>query len=314
MHRLALGLGVVTLLVAGCGGGGDTGQAATGSSAPTVTAAASVYPLAWLAGEIAPNADIEFLGARSTEAHDLELTPGQRAAVGSADVVLYLGELDYQPQVESAVASATGEVVDASQVAGPERMRTASQAHAHAHEEPAEGALDAHVWFDASIMADVAERTGEAFAAADPDRADDYRANAERVAEQLRVTADEVDQLLAGKCRFDEVVVSHAAYGYLLEPHGHGQHALVGVRSGEAGASAAELAEITAEIRAEGFSHVLAEPVEGRSDAEAVVRETGVELLEVFPLDVVTDGQAEQGYPALLREQAQTFATALGCG
>jgi len=79
-------------------------------------------------------------------------------------------------------------------------------------------------------------------------------------------------------------------------------------------ASGSELAEIVAEVREEGFTHVLAEPVEGRADAEAVARETGIEMLDVFPLDVVEEREAEAGYPALLREQAAAFATALGCG
>lgn len=65
-------------------------------------------------------------------------------------------------------------------------------------------------------------------------------------------------------------------------------------------ASAGELAEIVAEIREEGFTHVLTEPVEGREGAETVAREAGVELLEISPLDAVTEEQAERGFPELV--------------
>jgi len=106
--------------------------------------------------------------------------------------------------------------------------------------------------------------------------------------------------------------VSHAAYGYLLEPFGKTQHAVTDVGA-ESDASAAELAEIVEEIRAEGFTHVLAEPVEGRAGAEAVVRETGLEMLEILPLDGVSEQQADAGLPDLIRAQAAAFGTALGC-
>lgn len=324
MRRAVCSLAAVALLTAACGGsqseGTDDTAAATGSA---LTAAASVYPLAWLAGEVAPDADVTFLGAGSKEAHDLELTPGQRGAVESADVLLYMGGIDYQAQVEQAAGSAGGEVVDVSEVAGESRLLAAADDHAHEgeeehaedeeeHAEGDDGAIDPHVWFDPSIMADVAERTGEAFAAADPDNADTYTANAERVSAELSGMSEQLDGALSG-CRFDEAIVSHAAYGYLLQSRGYRQHAVVGVASGEAGASGAELAEIVAEIQDEGFTHILAEPVEGRADAEAVARETGVELLDVFPLDVVTDAQAEEGYPDLVQQQADAFSTALGC-
>lgn len=313
MHRLLPGLAAVALLTAACGGTTD-GQAGAAATAPSLSAAAAVYPLAWLAQEIAPDAEVEFLGAGSAEAHDLELTPGQRGTVESADVLLYMGQIGYQAQIEQAAGSAEGEVVDASEVVGQDRLLAAQDAHAHEDEEhaEAEGAVDPHVWFDPSLMAEVAERTGAAFAAADPDDADTYTGNAERVRAELTAMAGDIDAALSG-CRFDEAVVSHAAYGYLLQPRGYGQHAVVGVTSGEAGASGAELAEIVAEVEREGFTHVLAEPVEGRADAEAVSREAGVEMLEVQPLDVVAEDAADRGYPALLREQVEAFSTALGC-
>jgi zinc transport system substrate-binding protein len=329
VHRISPGLAAVALLTAACGGTADE-QAGAAATAPSLTAAAAVYPLAWLAQGIAPDAEVEFLGAGSAEAHDLELTPGQRGAVESADVLLYMGEIGYQPQIEQAAGSAQGEVVDVSEVVGQDRLLTATDAHedeAHAEgdgeehaegesegEEHAEGegAVDPHVWFDPALMAEVAERAGAAFAAADPDNADTYTANAERVSADLTALASDIDAALSD-CRFDEAIVSHAAYGYLLEPRGYGQHAVVGVTSGEAGASGAELAEIVAEVQREGFTHVLAEPVEGRADAEAVAREAGVEMLEVQPLDVVAEDSADQGYPELLRKQVDAFATALGC-
>ncbi|MDP8986923.1 MAG: metal ABC transporter substrate-binding protein [Actinomycetota bacterium] len=316
-RRLGLAL---LLVVPACGdGGGDEDAAATRQ----ISAVAAVYPLAWAAEHVAPDAEVSLLAAGGLEAHDLEITPGQREAIQRSDVVLYVGDIGYQPQVESAVESAGGEVVSLSEVAGDQRLLEPGQdPHAHEEAEAGEGGgqpagegepvVDAHIWFDPEVMADVATRTGEAFAAADPDSAEAYGRNAAELSEELAGLRGDLDEILGGDCRHDEAIVSHEAYGYLLEPYGYDQHGVTGTNP-EAGASSAELAELVAEIEREGFDYVLTEPVEGRQEAETVARETGVELLEISPLDAVTDEQAEAGFPSLVRHQAAQFARALGC-
>ena len=318
MPRLLLVLALVSSAAAGCGGGEESAD--DGS----VSAVAAVYPLAWLAERVAPDAEVTLLTAGGAEAHDLDLTPGQRSGIETSDVVLYVGDIGYQPQVEEAVGAASGEVVALSDVAGDRVLRAAEAEHSedeaageeeHAGEESGEHgdeAIDAHMWFDAEIMAEAAERVGAAFAAADPSRAEMYRENATSARDELMGVREDLDDLLGGPCRFDEAVVSHQAYGYLLRPFGHTQHGVTGINP-EAGASSAELTELVAEIKAQGIGHVLVEPVEGRSDAEVVAREAGVELLEVSPLDAVTDAEAGRAFPELLRQQARHFATALGC-
>ena len=316
-------------VVAACAGTDPSAPGARGDGAEgsPVSAVAAVYPLSWLAEEVAPEADVTTLNAGGLQAHDVEITPGQRQAVETADVVLFVGDIGYQPQVEQAVGSARGEVVSVAEVAGPERLLE-PVAEAHVEQEPAaeahhgdgaaeahsgeEAVVDPHIWFDAEVMADVAVRTGEAFATADPGNAETYRNNARAVSEELAELGRELDATLGGECRHLEVIVSHQAYGYLLAPLGVAQHGVTGINP-QAGASSAELAELVEEIEREGFGHVLTEPQEGREGAETVAREADVELLEISPLDAVTDEQAGAGFIELVRAQAAQFATALGC-
>ena len=75
------------------------------------SAVTTVYPLTWLVEEIAPDLAVTSLAARGQDPHDMELTPQQRAALEQASLVVYLGDLDFQPQVEQAVPSAQGTVV-----------------------------------------------------------------------------------------------------------------------------------------------------------------------------------------------------------
>jgi len=338
MRRWLPPIVLLALVAAACGGGDATATSA--GNAPTdaepagaadLQAVAAVYPLAWVAAQVAPEAEVNLLNQGSQEAHDLDISPPQRAAIETADVVLYTGDIDYQPQVEEAIPAAQGQVVNAAEVAGHDALLAAS-ADPHAHEDEGDahedadahadeegeahsdeaGSVDPHLWFDPAIMAEVAGATGEAFAAADPDNAETYRQNAAAVSDDMAALGADLDALLSGDCRFKEAIVSHAAYAYLLTPYDKAQHAVTNV-SAEGDAAAGELAEIVGEIEGEGFTHVLAEPVEGREGAEAVATETGVELLEIFPLDAVADDQAAAGLPDLVRAQAEAFSTALGC-
>ncbi len=292
MQRVVAGI-AVALVCAACGG-------APAQQQDGVLAVSTVFPLAWIAQQVAPDAQHVFLGQGGQEPHDLELSPGDRQAVETADVLLYLGDIGFQPQVEQAAAeAASGEVVAVSEAVGEGAL--------HAREDT----VDPHVWFDAGLMARVAARTGEAFAAADPGGAAAYEANATALAADLELLDRELAAVLSG-CRFSEAIVSHEAYGYLLEPHGLAQRGIAGTNP-EAGASPAQLAELTEHIRTTGVTAVIAEPVEGRTDAEALAQEAGVRLLEINPLEIVSDQEFEVGYIELLRQQASTFAQALEC-
>lgn len=292
---------MLMLALAGCG------QSRPATSDGALRAVATVFPLAWIAERVAPDAELTFLGQRGREPHGLELSPADREAVETSDVVLYMGDISFQPQVEKAVRTSRGKVVSVAAVVGDKALQ-AGDAHARGQ---VSGAVDPHVWFDAGLMATVTERIGEAFAAADPGRQATYQANAAGMARQLTALDAEIARILSD-CRFDEAITSHEAYAYLLRPHGLTQRGISGVDP-EAGASPARLAQLTEEIRAKGITAVLAEPVEGRADAEVLAREAGVELLEVSPLEIVTEREYQIGYVALLRHQAQIFATALQC-
>ncbi len=319
MSRLLALLFALAVALAGCAsdraapaGRDDPSPAGLAESDAPLTAAASVFPLAWMTERVAPGVELTFLVGGGAEVHDVELSPGDRQALETADVVVYLGGIDFQPQIEQAAAASTGEVVSVAETVGEGALRSGA---AHTDEEDTHAdvdGLDPHVWFDPSLMAEVATSIGTAFASADAANAVAYDANAAGLAEELTALDGEIDSLLAD-CEFSEAIVSHEAYAYLLEPRDLGQHGIAG-QDPDAGVSPAELAALTEEIQAEGIPAVLAEPIEGRGDAEALAGEAGVDLLEIDPLGSVTHEQYEAGYPAMLREQAEAFATALGCG
>jgi zinc transport system substrate-binding protein len=417
LHRIALLLALL-LLVAACGEDqtapddtaadtapqepadeGDEGDAEAADAQEAepgagLTAVTSVFPLADMAQEIAPAADVTLLTAGGQDPHDIELSPADRALIESADVVLYMGQIDFQPQLEAAVGDASGQTVGVAEVVGSENHRFydghshddddhGHDDHGHSHDDDDHGhddddhghshddddhghshdddhahddddhghddddhghshddddhghshddddhghshddddhghddhgeAVDPHLWFDAQIMADVAMEIGAAFAAADPDAEETYLSRAESLRDELLAIDDEIADLLTG-CTYDTAIVSHQAYAYLLAPHRLDQVGISGA-GGHGDASPQRLAELTSRIQDEDIPAVLAEPVEGRADAEALAAEAGVDLLEIDPLEIGTEELREMGYPDALRAQAETFAEALRCG
>lgn len=333
LHRIAL-LVALALALAACGNGTPEAEdtpppeeqveveeeeetvpeAALGEG---LVVAATVYALAALAEEIAPGADVRLLTASGQDPHDLELSPGDRQLMETADVMLYMGDISFQPQVEAAVAAAGGHVVAVADIAGDGRLRD-FEGHAddegdgHGHDDDDDAGIDPHIWFDATVMADVAEEIGEAFAAVDDARAQDYRDAATALHDELLALSDELDALLSG-CAHDTAIVSHDAYAYLLDPRGLEQEGISGA-GGHGDASPQRLAELTQRIRDESIPAVLAEPVEGRGDAEALANEAGVELLEIDPLEIGQPGLEGLRFSEALRAQAESFATALECG
>jgi zinc transport system substrate-binding protein len=370
-RRLTACLFVLALLLAACAGEGETAASDAAAADDTtedqsaeagddeavagegLTVVTTVFPLADMAQTIAPGADVTLLTSSGQDPHDLELTPQDRALIEGADVVLYMGDIDFQPQVESAVADATGAVVSVADIAGTgnlldfdghshddehghddddehghddddehghddddEHGHDDDDEHGHddddEHGHDDDEAVDPHLWFSATIMAEVAEEIGQVMADMDTDNTDVLVANSEALHDELRALEGELDTLLED-CTRDYAIVSHEAYAFLLEPRGFEQEGISGA-GGHGDASPQRLAELTEKIRDEDIPAVLAEPLEGRADAESLANEAGVDLLEIDPLEIGQDELFEMGYVEALRQQAQTFATAMECG
>jgi zinc transport system substrate-binding protein len=300
----AIGLAaVLTLVAVGTAGCADEPAGSAG-----LLIAATPWPLAWLAESIAPGAEIQGLGAAGQDPHDLDLAPGDQELLQRADLVVHIGDVGFQPQVERAAGRRDGPVV-----AVAEEARSLLLPAAHEEHGPGEGvgAVDPHVWFDARTLAATAPAIAQALAEQDPANAAAYRSRAAATAAALRGLHQQVAAML-GRCRVRNAVVSHAAFAYLLAPHGLSQLS-VSESAGHGDPSPAHLAELATTVRSQRLAAVLAEPVEGRDAARTLARETGVALRDVDALENPPAADQVLGYPALLRRQAETFADVLEC-
>jgi zinc transport system substrate-binding protein len=257
----------LVLGVAGCGN--------DASDEGALSIVAAFYPLAFLAEQVAPGADVTNITPAGAEPHDLELTARDAEAIAGADLVLYLGG-GFQPALEDAVSS---------------------------HESAVDllgSSADPHVWLDPMRYAAMAR--GVAEAVGDPSAADELIAELEKLDREFRTGLAE--------CERREIVTSHAAFGQLAKAYGLKQIALTGL-SPEVEPSARDLEELVETVKRSGATTVFFEPLVSPALAETVAREAGVQTAALDPLEGLSNDDSD--YFSVMRDNLRALREALGC-
>jgi zinc transport system substrate-binding protein len=313
--RLLVGLSAAVLLLAGCGSSsGD--EAGNGRSA-----VASFYPLAWVTERVAGDAfEVTNLTTPGGEPHDLELGIAETASLDGAEVVVY--QEGFQPAVDEAVANVgEAEVVDAAaavELRGVEEQHEAHEDEAHMGDEAAEedheghehGDLDPHFWLDPLLMADLADEVASTLADVDPERAEEFEANAA----DLRADLERLDTAYAdglATCERDTAVVSHDAFGY-LERYGVHFEPIAGLSPG-AEPTPADLGRLQELIREEGVTTVFSERLASPAMARTLAQDMGVETAVLDPIEGLTDETSGSDYVSLMEDNLAVLQEAGGC-
>lgn len=174
---------------------------------------ASVYPVAFAAEQMAdPSWEVIDLTPPGVEAHDLELTLEQRSAIEDADFVIYLGEIGFQPQVEHAIAEAEGRVIDLS-----------------LDLEVRNGVTDPHIWLNPETFGTIGNvLVQEVICPFDDPCTEERHLKVRAFEERLDALGRTFYEGLMD-CRYDTMVVTHEAFGYLQEFYGLKQFGLSGL-------------------------------------------------------------------------------------
>ena len=284
---------------------------ATGcSSADEVpSVVASFYPLAFAARHVAgPGWEVADLTPPGTEAHDVELTLEDRASIEEADLLLYLGDIGFQPQVEEAVPEVPGEVVavaDGIPLTEPIPEEEEDEGEGHVEET-----ADPHAWLDPQLFAMMVDRVSDGLAAADPRGIDGYRERAAALRGELDALDRAYREQLAG-CELDVMVVSHEAFGYLAGAYGLRQIGLTGL-SPEAEPTVERLGQAGAVLEDGAAGAVFYEAGgEARRIAESVASDFGVPAL---PLGTLESEPPSGDYLSVMEDNLRSLRRGLDCG
>jgi zinc/manganese transport system substrate-binding protein len=297
--------------------------AARGQAArPRVVASFSI--LGDMARQVAgERVELRTIAGPNVDAHSFQPRPSDAEALRGAAVVLRNG-LGFDGWMDRMIRAAgyRGAVATATEGIEPRSMPAHSHGHAHGHGGGAERRQghsvgprlvpDPHAWQDLRLGARYARNIAAALAAADPAGAADHAAAGERYASRLLdLDAWVRAQVATVPEARRKVVTSHDAFGYFGAAYGIAFLAPQGV-STEGEPSAAAVAALIRQVRAEGITAVFLENMGSPATLQRLAREAGVTMRGRLYADALSppDGPAAT-YEAMFRHNVALLVPAM---
>ncbi|MCI0690196.1 MAG: metal ABC transporter substrate-binding protein, partial [Sporichthyaceae bacterium] len=169
---------------------------------------------------------------------------------------------------------------------------------------------DPHLWLDPTRLATIATKLSEKLAEFDPDNASAYRTRATELGTELgRLDREFADGL--SNCERHEIVVSHAAFGYLADRYGLRQIPITGL-SPEVEPTPQHLAAAADEARRVGATTVFFETLASPRVAEVVATSIGAQTAVLDPIEGLEPGTPGD-YLSVMRDNLAQLRAALGC-
>lgn len=255
-----------------------------------------------------------------TDAHGFELRPSDAHAVRAARLVVRNG-LGFEPWFDRLLRSAgyTGPVVTATDGVQPRDMDGREHDHDHggpaarpSSPAPARRVADPHCWQDVRLGQAYVRAIAAGLAAADPAGAEAYRRGAEAYTRRLAALDSWVrEQIATVPAARRRVVTSHDALGYFGDAYGVRFLPAQGVGA-EAQPSAAQLAALIRQVRAEGITAVFLDVPGDAPVLRRLAEEAGVRVAGRLYADTLSppDGPAPT-YEAMIRHNVGLLVPAM---
>jgi len=169
----------------------------------------------------------------------------------------------------------------------PEHTYKHAELDEHSHE------LDPHVWLDPTLAQQQVRNIQGALEKADPERKDNYRANADAYIAKLQELDRKFKDELDGAKR-KEFVTQHAAFGYLAKAYGLTQIPISGL-SPEQEPSPEQMAKVVELAKEHGVTTIFFETLVDPKVAQAIAEEIGAATDVLNPLEGLTEEDIAAG-------------------
>ena len=294
------------LALSGCGARQDRADSAA------LQVAATTYPVYLLTQAVTEGIDgVEVklvIDQQVSCLHNYTLTMQDMEAVEKADVLVENGAgledfLDDVLDGRNVIDASTGISLldgDAHNDDDDDGHDQAELEHDHVHEE------DPHIWMDPRNAAVMVQNIAVGLAEADPERADEYRANARTAADELTSFHQEMLDKLGGS-HYD-LITFHDGFAYFADSFG--MHLLAAVEEEEGSeASAKTIKAIVALVEENDIPAVFTETNGSDATAQVICRECGI---QTYPLSMCMsgDGGGLAAYEAVIRGNIETIMEA----
>lgn len=293
------------------------GKLASGKSTE-LTAITTLFPLYDFTRSIGgEKVEVMLLLPPGVEPHSFEPRPEDAVKTARADLFVYTNP-QMEPWAEKLVKGVAAKellVVDAS--TGIQLMPAGidhDEHHGHKHSHQHQHNLDPHIWLDPVNARQMAQNIADALIAKDPDNADYYQQNFQKLSEQLaRLDHD----YRAGLSDCNSRVLLHGghyAFGYLARRYNLDYQAAMSV-SADAEPTPTRMMELVRQIKSSGVSHIFSEEQVSSRLTDSLAREAGVQVLGLHNLHNISrlEQQTSTDYITLMELNLKQLQTGLGC-
>ncbi|MCP4643322.1 MAG: zinc ABC transporter solute-binding protein [bacterium] len=293
---------ICILLTSGCFGPTDDAAPSGGGEDAALDVFVSVLPQSYLVERLAgPHARVHVLvqpgQSPATYAPDMK----QIAALAEADLFFRVGvpfEAALIPKIQEVM---TGTLVDTREGV-PLRCLGEHHHHGNPAEDHAHGpeGTDPHIWLAPACLKIQARTMRDALAAADPDHADVYTLNCDRLVEELN-DLDHFLSLRLDRFKGRRLYVFHPSYGYFTDAYGLEQ---VAVEMEGKSPTPRQLQTLIERARKDGVTVIFVQPQFDTRSAEHIAKSIDgtVSVLDPLAKDI----------PANLRKMAKAIEGTLG--
>ncbi|WP_214729904.1 zinc ABC transporter substrate-binding protein [Exiguobacterium sp. s168] len=185
----------------------------------------------------------------------------------------------------------------------------ATDEHAHEEEGHDHGKYDPHVWLDPVNAKAMARSITTALSKEVPKDKATFEKNLKAFDQQADELDEQFKQVVADGSK-KELLVTHAAYGYLAERYGFTQLPIAGISPSDE-PSQKQLAALVKEARMHDLKYVAFEETVSPKVARVIQKEIGAESVTIHNLESVTKAQQNSSYFKLMEENVQTLKQAL---
>ena len=256
---------------------------------------ASFYPIEYILIELTgtPNL-VENITPLGAEPHEIELSPDAIIKLQDSKYVFAIGG-GFQPSLESSVSSLENKVFIIDNLFPNSKIS------------------DQHFWLDPILMKDSVDLIAKKLIELDPNKAIKIEQNKVELINKL----DKLDLTFKEKlsnCKFDTIITTHEAFGYIAKRYGFKQESIAGY-SPENEPSPKRLNQLVTLISKLEIKTIFTENLSSDKLAKALASETGIKTENLNALEYLTKDEQENGknYISIMQETANKLSDALEC-
>ncbi|QDP41100.1 metal ABC transporter solute-binding protein, Zn/Mn family [Radiobacillus deserti] len=326
-------LALVTMILNACGQDEEASQSTTDDAKDeTLKIYTTLYPLQYFTEQIgASYVEVESILPAGADAHTYEPTSKTIVDIAEADAfVFHTDEMETYaatikealdkdiPTLEAAKGIAMLEHIHGEEATEDGHDHATGEEHDHSEEESAEeehrhnhGDQDPHVWLDPIRSIAMAENIKDMLIELKPKAKEELETNFADLKERLEKLDEKFHSQLEAQAR-NEILVTHAAYGYWEEAYGIEQIAITGLSPSNE-PSQKQIENIIDVVKDHGIQYLLFEQNVEPNVAKIIQNEAGLESLDIHNLEVLTEEDIEnkEDYFSIMEKNLAVLVKAL---